>query len=238
MHKAGSAFAADVVRSVFLDNGWRCYDFATAAFNAGLNELEHVKSKVRYFENKRSFFGPIRAEAVSLVPNLPNLTPIIHIRDPRDCLVSYYYSICFSHVLTGPGPERDRFLRIREYCKSLNVDDFCLEVLTNGDRSFQFLRAAAEANTAAIISRYEDMVADISDWLRNLVARLPVEVGEDKLARLKAENEPPIKEDIFCHKRQVTPGDFRRKLKLDSQRKLTAFFFDDLKYFGYSTDLP
>lgn len=237
LHKAGSAFASEVLRNIFIDNGWKSYDFATEAFDAGLSEYDAVKENLRHFKEHHAFFGPLRAESVSLVPTLPNLTPIIHIRDPRDCLVSYYYSICYSHVLPGPGPARNHLLRMREHYKSVGVDEFCLEVMTNGDRSFRLLRAAAEANSDAIVSRYEHMVADLTNWLKDLVRRLPITVAHDRLVSLEAENAAPATENVHSHKRQVKPGDFRRKLRLSSQEMLTEFFSDDLRYFGYTTDI-
>ena len=237
LHKAGSAFASELLRSVFVDNGWKSYDFATEAFVAGLSEYDAVRENLHRFEERHAFFGPLRAESVSLVPTLPKLIPIIHVRDPRDCLVSYYYSICYSHVLPGPGPTRDHLLSLRKRYKALDVDDFCLEVLSNGDRSFHLLRAAAETSSNAIVSRYEHMVADIAGWLKDLARQLPVTVADGRLVHLKAENEAPVAENVFNHKRQVTPGDFRRKLRQSSQRKLTEFFLDDLRYFGYSTEM-
>jgi len=237
LHKAGSTFATEIVRDLFVANGWVSRDFATQAFDAGLNGYEFLKQKAAAFHEKKTFFGPLRDEPVSLVPNLPSLTPIIHIRDPRDALVSYYYSICYSHVLPGPGPEREWFEKQREFYRQRSVDDFCLQILTNGNRSFKLLRSAAEAGPKTVISRYEVMVTDFSGWLRGLVQQLPIQVDDGKIESLDAQNQAPVSEDVYSHKRQVTPGDFRRKLRPASQTKLTEFFRDDLVYFGYSTEV-
>jgi hypothetical protein len=42
-----------------------------------------------------------------------------------------------------------------------------------------------------------------------------------------------VKEDIYRHKRQVTPGDFRRKLSPSLQAQLSEAFETDLVFFGY-----
>ena len=236
MHKAGSAFATEIVRSLFVNNGWTSYDVATEAFSRGLNEYDFTKQRVAIFDERKAFFGPFRAEPVSLIPSRPNLTPIIHVRDPRDCLVSYYYSVCYSHVSPGPGPELERFEKQREFYKRRSVDDFCLEVLTNGDRSFGLLRDAAELNSNAIVSRYEDMVTNFSAWLGGLVKKFPFEIDAQQLRVIDVENQFTVVEDVHSHKRQVTPGDYLRKLLPASQDKLTEFFHDDLSFFGYDTN--
>jgi hypothetical protein len=70
-----------------------------------------------------------------------------------------------------------------------------------------------------------------------LVQQLPIQVDDGKIESLDAQNQAPVSEDVYSHKRQVKPGDFRRKLRPASQAKLTEFFQDDLVYFGYSTEV-
>lgn len=84
----------------------------------------------------------------------------------------------------------------------------------------------------ALLLRYEEMVSDHDTWLRKLCAFLGVEVETEGLDRYKTEV-LPRKEDVTKHKRQILPGDYRRKLKIETQEMLTRALHVPLERFGY-----
>ena len=62
--------------------------------------------------------------------------------------------------------------------------------------------------------KYEDVVEDFGTILDRIVGFLQLDVESGLLNKIKAEADFTVpEENIDKHKRQVRPGDFRRKLK-------------------------
>jgi len=76
------------------------------------------------------------------------------------------------------------------------------------------------------------MVLDFDAWFQKLRAFLGVPVSQDDINRYKTAV-LPCQEDITKHKRQVLPGDFRRKLAIETQEALTQGLQVHLERFGY-----
>jgi hypothetical protein len=82
--------------------------------------------------------------------------------------------------------------------------------------------------------KYEDMVGDFSAWLDRLIGFLELDLGREFIEGLKAGAEFKVsKEDVYKHKRQVTPGDHRRKLKPATIEILNAKTREIRQFFGY-----
>ena len=84
--------------------------------------------------------------------------------------------------------------------------------------------------------RYEDMVTDFPTWLERFVAPFPVARKEAlvrKLARKYRRNFDVKHEDVRRQKRQVTPGDHKRKLQPDTIAFLNEKFCTILAALGY-----
>ena len=81
---------------------------------------------------------------------------------------------------------------------------------------------------------YEDMVTDTDRWLDRLAAFSGQPVTEALRARLGPKIDFTVpSEDTTRHKRQVRPGDHRRKLAPDTIATLTRAFRPELDFFGY-----
>ena len=233
MHKAASSYVGSVLQAVFVSRGYRTEDLASEAFEAGVDEVGYILQNTARFARSRTYFGPFRTESATPVSTIKSLQPIVHIRDPRDCIVSLYYSLAFSHVEPGPGPVRDKFLADREAFREMGVDEFCFEGLRRGYDALGIMRRVVEARPDSTVSRYEDMVSDFARWLQDLLRTVDIQISETTLNSLQKEAVFEVSENPMQHKRQVTPGDYRRKLRADTQKALTGAFESDLRFFGY-----
>jgi hypothetical protein len=236
MHKAASSYVGDVLSKVFASQGYATVDITSEAFAAGEDEVDFLRRHQGRLSRPRTFHGPFRTDAAAVVAETPGLKVVLHIRDPRDCVVSMYYSSAFSHIEPGPGPVRDSFLAQREIFRSWSVEEFALEGLRRGYRALGLMRNIMESRTDAVLSRYENLVTDFEGWLKDLADRIALPLNRGVLNELVASAEFDVVEDPFRHKRQVTPGDFRRKLSKRVQDRLTEAFREDLEYFGYPLD--
>jgi hypothetical protein len=233
MHKAASTYVGSILKEIFARRGYRPEDLAAEAFEAGVNEVDYIQHNIGRLAKTLAYFGPFRTESVAPILGVTSLRPIVHIRDPRDCVVSLYYSLAFSHVEPGPGPVLDQFLKDRRAFQEMGIDEFCFEGLRRGYDALGIMRRAVEARPNSVLSRYEDMVHDFDLWLRKLLDAAGVDIDERTFDNLKKDAAFEIPEDPLRHKRQVTPGDYKRKLRPDTQKALTDAFESDLRFFGY-----
>ena len=85
-----------------------------------------------------------------------------------------------------------------------------------------------------LLLKYEDMVTDFDTWLNCLLEFLDLEVSQPLMAEIKAAASFKVdKEDAYKHKRHVTPGDYKRKLKPETIGALNEKSNEILERFGY-----
>jgi hypothetical protein len=234
MHKSGSAFVGEILTTIYAANGFETHDLCTVAFEQGTSELEYIRSRSNLFMRDGCFFGPFRDDTCEYVGLMEQIRPILHVRDPRDGLVSLYYSLAYSHPLPGPGPMRDSFLTERAAFQALSVDGFANQVLDWYLLAVGALRSIASRRTDHILSRYEDMVTQFPQWLDRILLATRLQISPELRRNILAMGTFEVTEDKYRHKRQVTPGDFRRKLSTEMQGRLTDAFAADLLFFGYA----
>lgn len=140
-------------------------------------------------------------------------------RDPRDALVSWYFSMKHSHAAIDPVPE------LRQGLLSRTEDDGYRWLV---DRLSQFgvFRAqhswfqADDAPSDALVVRYEDLAADEAAFLKTIFDHLEMNVSEAELADLVARHafvnyaggRRKGQEDVGSHYRLGTSGAWRGQL--------------------------
>jgi hypothetical protein len=82
--------------------------------------------------------------------------------------------------------------------------------------------------------KYEDMVENFDSWLDQLIGFLSIEIPREFVDQIKAETSFKVsREDISRHRRQVIPGDHKRKLKPETIEFLNKKTEKILESFGY-----
>lgn len=155
---------------------------------------------------------------------------ILLVRDPRDMMVSLYFSILKSHVIPA-GNERLR--REREQLVGFSIDEFVLKRARGYLLAYRrYMDKLSEARKR--VFRYEDVIYNKDEWLAEIVdfAGLPHKPKEIK--RISARHDVvPAREDASNHIRQVHPGNFRKKLRRDTIEQLNVVLSEFLDDFGY-----
>ena len=82
---------------------------------------------------------------------------------------------------------------------------------------------------------YADMVSDPKSWIRAVASVFGYEGSEqvERIGRSLAPHLTADREDRWDTKRQVTPGDYERKLRPDTIDRLNDVFGDVLMRLGY-----
>jgi hypothetical protein len=234
MHKAGSVFVDQVLSKLTHSAGFDHVDLARQAFHTGA--LEHLYCVARAHELSRlgCYFGPFRGSYVRKMPGIERLRLVVQVRDPRDCIVSFYYSVKHSHPPPAPGPAQVNYERIRAVTQSADLDLFARRRARDYAVRMQVLRRMLQSTQDRIVLRYEDMVSDPLKWLSSLCEFLRVDLSPHVADWVSAETcADGLVEDVSRHRRQVRPGDFRRKLSPTMQGHLTRVLQPHLDAFGY-----
>ena len=161
---------------------------------------------------------------------LPKNATVIHlIRDPRDMLVSLYFSIKYSHEL-----KNEKLKSLNRYAHEISVDTFVLQ------RAGLYLKIYEQytknLNVKKIATyRYEDVIFEKFEWLKSMVNHLGLPYNEEDVVKVSKKHDViPDVEDERSHIRSVRPGNFRSKLEEETVVKLNDMYSNLLEKYGYS----
>ena len=191
-----------------------------------------LRTDASAFLDKEGCFCPIRYDVD--VPHIENYDLILHLRDPRDAMTSAFYSFAYSHP-PNPGSKNASDAERQEWIRQ-GVDWYVLKRAGAWLRNYRDYCGHILKQPNTIFVKYEEMVTDFESWLRKYIAPFPLAHPEgtiQELVRKYRDNFQVKREDIYRHKRQVTPGDHKRKLKPETIATLNEQFKDVLEALGY-----
>ena len=249
MHKAGSMVLHRVLQDTCEHNKIRYHsENGPGPYKLPVRKIFEGKD---YIARNNGCFGPIRFFLPSRALADANL--LLHLRDPRDVLTSMFFSYCFMHRGPVAGDTG-----IRKEVAEAGIDKFVLDFSSEefaryeGDygtggnykryignifaRYDRYLREVVGKANVVLVS-YEEMVLDFPSWLRKIVDRFELRNSEETyrvVSTRHAEAVKPTKENVWSHKRKVTPGDYKQKLKPETIAELNKRFGKVLDALGYS----
>lgn len=157
-------------------------------------------------------------DTYAAIPKPERFKTFYIVRDPRDALVSWYYSARFSHNMIDPIPW------LRERLNAAEFEDgmiFLIDTLAE----WQFFECQRSwfveggSDPAVRIFRYEDLAKDEVAFLRDLFGYLDVEMSDQAFSDLcerhafakYAKGRDKGVEDQSSHYRRGSPGDWQEK---------------------------
>lgn len=195
-----------------------------------------VREVKRIIPSRGFYFGAIRARPFyHRIPHFSEFKALLMLRDPRDVLTSRYFSIAYSHPLpSGNVAERDSIAAEREQAKEIGIDEYVLNMAPYCAEIYTDYCREVLGRPNVLFVKYEDMVRDFPAWLDQALEFWNVRKNTPTVARiLDAADFSVSREDPYSHKRQVQPGDHRRKLHARTIRRLDATFEHILDGLGY-----
>ncbi len=213
--------------------------------------FERIFKGEDFIARRHGCFGPLRFFVPSAA--LTTARIVLHLRDPRDVLTSMFFSYCFMH----PG-EIEPNTGYRKEVAEAGIDKFVLDMSDDNftryrgsygtglrhakyagnvcDRYAAYVREVVGKPNAIVIS-YEEMVLDFGSWLRKFLSAFELNDADETyqfVMSRRAESVKPGDEDMSKHKRKVTPGDHKEKLRPETIAELNRRFSDALDALGYS----
>lgn len=239
--KAATQYVRSILRCCAVENGLVPVRLQEYAFNTDFPYLTSLSAKemenYKHIFKEKGYLYSVLAGMIKGMPNLDKYKVVLVVRDPRDILVSSYYSTAYSHsVPDGIGDKRENFLKIREGARNSTIDDY---VISRSDGVLKiFLRyknLLLNNYPHVYLTKYEEMAENFDDWLNSLLNYCQLNISEDIIKELTEENDRirPREENIYRHLRKGQPGDYKEKLKPETICHLNAKFSSILADFNY-----
>lgn len=159
---------------------------------------------------------------------------VLLVRDPRDALVSQYYSFSgknFSHKL--PDKNQEVLMNRATATEFLSIDEYVLKFAPQHLAKLLAYKNHLRFDNV-LLRRYEDIYFDKRKFLGEIFDHFGLEVASEVLDIVASRNDiRPEAEDPTKHIRKGTPGDHAEKLLPETINKLNALFRDVGEYYGY-----
>jgi hypothetical protein len=236
MPKAGSVLVNQIARDLLPEQRIPCLELPAHLFERGISVQSVLCNLADAFPERGYCFAEMRGVPAALLGSnaLRRAKKLLIVRDPRDMLVSLYFSIKRSHAF--PEAATPQFTAImglmRRDAEMLDIDRFCLlySCVFNGE----LINFRSVMDDYTIVLRYEDFVYDKAKIVRTMRDMCGFEISEQRVAEIVRRCEVfPDGEDPGGHIRQVHPGDCYRKLKPATIASLNSVFTVFMETFGY-----
>lgn len=239
-NKAATQHTKNVLRRIARENNitpvhineyafYTRFPYMTAVSQAEMMQYEHIFKPEGYMYS--AFGGMVRG-----IPGLERYRILLMVRDPRDILVSWYYSLAFSHSTPPRTSNRYAdFMEKRQKARQLSIDE---QVLTETERVYSifetYRKLLLEPYPHVYLTSYEKMTADYAAWLRGILAAWELEISPGLFHALIEENQSlkPDQENVHSHIRKGEPGDYKNKLQpgtIDTLNQKFAPIFESFK---------
>lgn len=233
MHKTGSTLLNEMLVEVCELAGIPIFTPEQVEFRNGLPIGKLDESVTERFMRRGYCYSGFRQFPDYLSDfDLKPFKKMFLVRDPRDMVVSHYFSHKISHPMP-PGPLGQKMQRLRDRLQAMSVDEYSLWFGKVVRESYQnFASAIFDSNLK--VFRYEDVVFEKRKWLNDVVNYAGIELPETEIYRIADKRDViPDQEDATKHIRRVTPGDHIKKLKPETIAELNVMLGVMLDRFGY-----
>lgn len=241
-HKCASVFVAAILRTAGKHTDFHYLNLGKAVFNVPsvrTNEPEEFMSQAAsdLFFPTGEVYGPLRGPVE--VPDAEKYRMVFFLRDPRDVLVSAFYSFGFSHKPPNNPDRVEAFHRQRERIQAEGIDAFALrraeEWMLPYLTRYKELR---EASPNALFLSYDEYKDDTRGFLTKLFTFMDMDIPETAIDEISAQATPvqkDVKTDDLSHKRSGRSGQFAHELKPETVEALNDILHEVLTYWGFET---
>ena len=236
-HKCASTlFSSYILKNI---EGLLLKDYASQIY------FGKVKSKEKIIFHKNGFvYGPIRLSAgdnssegeLLINPTtdhhfLRSKTALFFVRDPRDILVSDYYSSGFTHEFSKVSEIADIQRSNRQKIRGKTLDEFALDKVDRQVDLFKKMHNLSSICKYGAVLRYEDMVDNFDFFAKQLCRYITI---SDKVVKeIYMRSRPRSSEDASSHCRSGQVQGFRNKLKESTIEAINLKLRNTLTLFGY-----
>lgn len=239
VHKCGSTLMHAMLDAATRRAGIPAVTVPDIMFNLGElgNEWQRDPAYLPIFTRQLLYYGFRSFPAVLAQPDVALMTRrfVLLVRDPRDALVSQYFSFGrkkSSHAVPKENP--DAFLKQIEGIRETEIDTYVLAEAPHLARKLTEYRSHLNFDLG-LLRRYEDIYFDKRTFLADIFIHFGIDVPPAIIDEVAAAHDiRPEAEDDSKHIRKGTPGDHREKLAPSTIEKLNDTFREIGSFYGYA----
>lgn len=240
IRKSGSTLLTKMVAALARRNGLNPVDIPHTFFKQGFTVADWSNADLGPAIAPGNVYVGFRTypTLLSATEAFRGARKVFMFRDPRDALVSQYYSDAYSHSLPSRDTELGRqaaeaFERKRAEALALDVETYVLRHARAMDRTM-LSYAGLLSDPTCLALRYEEFVFQkvrmIHVILRHFGWQCPPGAVDALMDQL---DQVPKSEDKHRFVRQVIPGDHRKKLTPDTIRQVNNILAESMRVYDY-----
>ena len=220
--KGGSTLLHSILEDLQPHSSRKLLPISRKFFVSGVPLREVVEDVDNLFQQPGYIFATLRWLPQKLhIPALDKEKKLLLVRDPRDMLVSAYYSFRESHRIPKLGHIRTALERTRKRLQTVSLDEY---VRTRADplkaKYFKLMTLLTTPNL--LLRRYEDIIFDKESFVRDIADFFEMDVPPETIAAIANKHDVmPETEDTSRHIRQVKPRNFETKLSPDTVEEVS-----------------
>jgi hypothetical protein len=244
MHKCASTYVSKFLSMVAKEVDLKHFDYAGNIWELG-NEI-NLKDPFLIelncdfiYRSYGEIYGPMRTPFdFNLRSELNN---IFFLRDPRDLIISKYYSIAYSHSVPSHNYSKKKFLNLREQAKKKDINTFFLEEIDNWIipyyTKYKIMRENSELSS---FYKYEDLKANPKKIFLDLSQNMNVNISEKSIENLIEIFEKPFQKkikdkskNIFVHTRSGKSRQFENEIDNNVLNEANKKLEDILNFWNF-----
>lgn len=238
IRKSGSTLLHKIMTFLARVNGVNVVDIPGTFFRNGFLAKDWLKADLEPLIRPGNLYVGFRAFPVSLADKgcFKSARKIFMFRDPRDALVSQYFSDAYSHQLpqeSGTSTGRELFLKKRHEAQSAEINEWVL-AKSIGMKNTLLKFTPLLDDPKCLVLRYEDYVFQKRRLVHKVLKKFDWQMRPGQIeALMKQVDIVPEAEAETKFIRKAVPGDHVAKLQADTIKKLNHTLADVLKRYDY-----
>lgn len=183
-----------------------------------------------YIDYKCNIYNTLVAPVTDL-EFIREKTAIFMLRDPRDMLVSEYYSFGFSHSLSKSAEIRQGQEMNRKKIRAMTIDEYALSEVEERVGRFELLYKLIQACEHRVVLHYEDMLTNWGLFAGDLIKYL--DLSAEALTEIYLRSRPREKIVSGAHRRSGKTCQYKTEFKPETISCLNEQLAVSLKRFNY-----
>ena len=239
LNRAGTQKVKKILNDLAIKNSLipiHLHDYAFHNNFPFLDQLSYAEmNNYRYLFREKGFIYTVFGGFIENIENINKFNIILCIRDPRDILVSKYYSYKYSHPPPYNQKKQENFLDKKKESLKISIDEFAInesyELYLKFSKYLNFLYHKSNVK----VLYYEDMVLHFEKWQDDLLKGTDLSISDNLMKKFTNEHVKNMSsnENIYSHKRVLLPGDHINKLHKSTITYLNYKFNTILKTLNY-----
>jgi len=232
VHKSASTFVSLFLNAIAQDTNYTHLNYTNYFRGVQQNPVEVYKQSEflsQGFSPKGFIYGPFRWNIN--VPSKESYKILLILRDPRDVLVSHYYSTKYSHVINDKNQIDRRIKALNE-----DLDTHVKSETPKFHERFKNYKELLQKPYDTFFLKYKDLIYNPDVSLKSLLAFMNVELKPATHNYLLEQLKLPANENVKNHRRSGKTGQFRKSLKPETIEFLNSKLGKEIDFFGFKTE--